>query len=85
MRRATRRKRSRGGRPPAGFGAGERVADYPQLSVRIPPGTKLRVGALSDMQSKPQWRIVHESIECLIRSLPAPDQRTLKTLIKRSR
>jgi hypothetical protein len=78
----TRRKRSGGGRPPAGFGAGEKVGDYPQLGVRIPPGTKLRVRALGDMQSKPQWRIVHESIECLIRSLPASDQRTLKKIIE---
>jgi hypothetical protein len=87
MRRANRRKRKRslGGRPPAGFRPGEKVGDYPQLSVRLPPGTKVRVRALSDMLSKPQWRIVHESIDCLIGSLPASDQRTLKKLIKRSR
>jgi len=46
---------------------------------------KLRLGALSALQSKPQWRIVLESLECLIRSLSDSDQRTLKELIKRPR
>jgi hypothetical protein len=78
----SRRRRPRGGRPPAGFGPGERVRDYPQLSVRIPPEIKLKLGALSTLQSRPQWRIVLESLECLIRSLSDSDQRTLKELIK---
>jgi predicted DNA-binding protein len=85
MGRANRKPRPRGGRPPAGFRPGERVRDYPQLSVRVPPATKLRLGALSVMQSKPQWRIVLESIECLIGSLSASDQRMLNELIKRPR
>jgi predicted DNA-binding protein len=83
MGRANRRGRSRGGRPPAGFRPGERVRDYPQLSVRVPPRTKLRLGALSVLLSKPQWRIVLESIELLIGSLPESDQRMLKDLLKR--
>jgi hypothetical protein len=58
------------------------VRDYPQLSVRVPPGTKLALGALSLIQSKPQWRIVLESIECLILSLPESDRRRLKELIE---
>jgi predicted DNA-binding protein len=61
------------------------MRDYPQLSVRVPPETKLRLGALGVMQSKPQWRIVLESIECLIGSLSESDQRMLKELIKRPR
>jgi len=71
------------GRPPAGARAGEKVRDYPQLSVRIPPEAKLFVGALSVLQSKPQWRIVLESIERLRRSLPESDQRRVDELIKR--
>jgi len=43
----------------------------------------LKLDALSVMQSKPQWRIVLESIECLVRSLSASDQRMLQALIKR--
>ena len=71
------------GRPPAGARAGEKVKDYPQLSIRIPPETKLILGALSIIQSKPQWRIVLESVECFRRSLPEPDQRMVRELMKR--
>ncbi len=46
---------------------------------------KLRLAALSAMRSKPQWRIVLESIECLIGSLTQSDQRMLKEFIKRRR
>jgi hypothetical protein len=69
------------GRPPAGASAGEKVKDYPQLSVRTPREAKLFLGALSLMQSKPQWRIVLESIECLRRSLSESDQRRVLELI----
>ena len=71
------------GRPPAGASAGEKVKDYPQLSVRIPHEAKLFLSALSLMQSKPQWRIVLESIECLRRSLSESDQHRVLELIKR--
>jgi hypothetical protein len=71
------------GRPPAGARAGEKVKDYPQLSVRIPQEAKLFLAALSIMQSKPQWRIVLESIESLRRSLSESDQQRIQTLIKR--
>jgi hypothetical protein len=85
MKRLSQRRRPRGGRPPAGFRPGERVRDYPQLSVRIPRETKVAVAALSVMQVQPQWRIVLESIECYIRSLSKSDQRRLKERIKRPR
>src|SRR4029453_16480026 len=45
--------------------------------------SKLFLGALSVLQSKPQWRIVLESIECLRRSLSESDQRRVQELIKR--
>lgn len=83
MGRVNQGSRRRMGRPPAGAVAGEKVKDYPQLSVRIPQEAKLFLGALSVMQSKPQWRIVLESIECLRRSLSESDQRRVYELIKR--
>jgi hypothetical protein len=78
---ASRRRRHGGGRPPAGFRAGEKVRDYPQLSVRVPQTIKLTLRAISVLQSKPQWRVVIESIDCFVRSLSVSDQRKLKTLI----
>jgi hypothetical protein len=83
--RADRRRRPRGGRPPAGLRSGEKVREYPQLSVRIPPETKAMLGALSVQQSKPQWRIVVEWCEYFIGSLSKADQRMLMELVKRRR
>jgi hypothetical protein len=83
MPRANRGARQRVGRPPAGVRAGEKVGNYPQLSVRVPAEMKLALGALSVIQSKPQWRIVLESIECHIRSLSESDRRRLQELVKR--
>ena len=85
MRRVRSRVRRRPGRPPAGAHAGERVRDYPQISIRLPGEMKAKLEALSMMRSQPQWRIVLESIECFIRSLPARDQRRLHESAKRSR
>jgi hypothetical protein len=82
MEQAHRRTR-RSGRPPAGARPGEKVKDYPQLTVRVPPDMKVKLGALSILQSKPQWRIIFESIECFIQSLPASEQRMIQELIKR--
>jgi hypothetical protein len=83
MEGANQRSRRRIGRPPAGARAGEKVKDYPQLSVRIPLEARLLVGALSVLQVKPQWRIVLESIECLRRSLSESEQQRVEELIKR--
>jgi hypothetical protein len=44
---------------------------------------KLKLDALSRLQSKPQWRIMLESIECLVRSLPESDRRALEELMTR--
>jgi hypothetical protein len=46
---------------------------------------KSRLGALSILMSKPQWRVVVDSIECLIGSLSESERRTLRSLIKRPR
>jgi len=80
----SRRKRRPRGRPPAGA-AGEKVRDYPQLSIRVPREAKLKLGALGVVKSQPQWRVVLESIECLIRSLPESEQRRVRELTTRPR
>jgi hypothetical protein len=85
MARRDGQMRRRSGRPPAGARPGEKVTDYPQLSVRVPSDMKLKLGALSMLQSKPQWRIMLESMECFIRSLPESEQRMLQEMIARRR
>ena len=54
------------GRPPAGAREGEKVKDYPQLSIRLPADVKAKLHALSVVASRPQWRIVSEAIDCYL-------------------
>jgi predicted DNA-binding protein len=68
--RKTARTAPKVGRPPAGDG-GERVKDYPQVSFRLPKGTRDTLMALSHVRQQPQWRLVMESIDCYLRDLPA--------------
>jgi hypothetical protein len=72
------------GRPPAGARAGEKVKDYPQLSVRLPPDMKSRLEALSVVRATPQWRVISEAILCYFNELPAAERRLVDALIRKS-
>ena len=73
------------GRPPAGARAGEKVKDYPQLSIRLPGDVKAKLQALSLIDARPQWRIVSDAIECYLRDRPEGEQRMVNDLVGRSR
>ena len=77
MRMADKREskmRRRAGRPPAGAREGEKVKDYPQLSVRVPHEMKARINALSAVTGLAQWRIIVEAIDCFFSDLPPNDR-----------
>ena len=71
-----REPRRRAGRPPAGAREGERVKDYPQLSIRLPVEMKARLNALSAVTGLAQWRVVVEAIDCFLCDL-SPKERDL--------
>lgn len=71
------------GRPPAGARDGEKVKDYPQLSVRLPAEVKAKLHALSLVASRPQWRIISEAIDCYLRSRPDAERRMVDELAGR--
>ncbi len=73
--RANARTPRRSGRPPAGVRKGERVKDYPQTSLRLPPEVKTKLFALSRVSGTPQWRVVSAALECFFRERSAADQR----------
>ena len=60
------RERRRIGRPPAGARDGEKVKDYPQLSIRLPGEVKAKLQAISLVASRPQGRIITEAIDCYL-------------------
>jgi hypothetical protein len=78
-------ERRRIGRPPAGARAGERVKDYPQVSIRLPNEVKATLHALSLVSGRPQWRVITESIDCYLESRPEAEQRLVGELLGRSR
>jgi len=67
-------KRRRAGRPPAGAREGEKVKDYPQLSVRVPSEMKARLSAVSAVTGLAQWRVIVEAIDCFVDDLPPTDR-----------
>ncbi len=77
------RPRRRAGRPPAGARAGERVKDYPQLSIRIPSDIKARLNAVSAVTGLAQWRVVVEAVDCFLQSLSPTDRELVDGLCER--
>ena len=85
MRMKVTKERRRSGRPPAGARAGERVKDYPQLSIRLPGEVKAKLQAMSLIASRPQWRIITEAIDCYLRERSDAERRMVDELVGRSR
>ena len=79
------RGKRRAGRPPAGAREGEKVKDYPQLSIRLPDDVKATLQALSLLASRPQWRIITDAIDCYLRERPEAERRMVAELTGRSR
>ena len=77
--------RRRIGRPPAGAREGEKVKDYPQLSIRLPADAKARLRALSVIAGRPEWRIITDAIDCFLREQPEPERRMVDDLAGRTR
>jgi len=79
------KKHRRIGRPPAGAREGEKVKDYPQLSIRLPVDVKAKLQALSLIASRPQWRIVTDAIDCYMRERTEAERRIVDELVGRSK
>ena len=79
------RIRRRAGRPPAGAKEGEKVRDYPQLSIRVPMEMKARLNALSVVTGLSQWRIIVQAISCFHDDLPPTDRALVDGLSARLR
>jgi predicted transcriptional regulator len=79
------KERRRIGRPPAGAKDGEKVKDYPQLSIRLPGDVKAKLQALSLIAARPQWRIITDAIDCYLRERPEPERRMVDEIAGRAR
>jgi predicted DNA-binding protein len=71
------------GRPPAGAREGEKVKDYPQLSVRLPADVKAKLHAISMVSARPQWRLITDAIDAYLKGRPDTEQKMVEELLKR--
>jgi hypothetical protein len=74
------KQKRRAGRPPAGAREGEKVRDYPQVSIRVPVEMKARLNALSRVTGLSQWRIVVEAIDCFFSDLTPTEREKVNGL-----
>jgi len=71
MARAVSRK---AGRPPGGIN-GQRVRDYPQVSIRVPPKLYAQLASLTRETGMSRLEIFIEAIDCFESSLRASRRR----------
>jgi|1185.fasta_scaffold827389_1 predicted DNA-binding protein len=76
-------RRRRAGRPPAGARDGEKVRDYPQLSIRVPTELKCRLNAMSAVTGQAQWRVIVGAINCFFDALSETDRELVDGLSER--
>jgi predicted DNA-binding protein len=79
------KERRRIGRPPAGARVGEKVKDYPQLSIRLPAEVKAKLHAISLVSARPQWRLITDAIDCYLRTRPEAEQAMVQELLGRAK
>ena len=64
----TRQPARRVGRPPAGL-RGQRVRDYPQLSIRVPRRLRAQITTFARSQRLSQLELLLRAIECYMREV----------------
>jgi predicted transcriptional regulator len=77
------KERRKIGRPPAGAREGEKVKDYPQLSIRLPGDVKAKLQALSLVAARPQWRIITDAIDCYLAARSEAERKMVDELAGR--
>ena len=72
-----------GGRPPSGVKKGEKVSDYPMVTLRLPPDQAARLKVLGRFLDLPAWRVVLTAMDALESSLTTAERKALEVLRSR--
>lgn len=67
------------GRPPAGAD-GEKISEYAQICLRLPPPTKALLEAITGMTGMPVWRVLDKALAAYVRELPHDEQQVLSSV-----
>ena len=70
------------GRPRQGRRPGERVRDYPTITIRLPDEERAMLKALCVQLRLPMWQTVRHLTVCFVRSLPAHERRKVMNQAK---
>jgi hypothetical protein len=63
------------GRPRGGLRPGERVRDYPTVTVRLPFDTRNLLRSLCLHMELPLWQTIRHLTVCFVRDLPGRERR----------
>jgi len=63
------------GRPREGLRPGERVRDYPTVTVRLPDDVRALLHALCSHLDMPMWQTIRHMTVCFVRDLPGTERR----------
>ena len=74
---SSRRGAKTRGRPREGLRPGERVRDYPTVTVRLPAETRLLLKQLCVHLDLPLWQTIRHLTLCFVRGLPVHERRRL--------
>lgn len=81
----TRRGAKTRGRPREGLRPGERVRDYPTVTVRLPAETRGLLKELCVHLDLPLWQTIRHLTLCFVRDLPGHERRRLVGRAKKRR
>ena len=62
------------GRPREGLRPGERVRDYPTVTVRLPDDVRALLQALCSQLDMPLWQTIRHMTVCFVRDLPGEER-----------
>jgi hypothetical protein len=65
------------GRPPGGVN-GQRVRDYPQVSIRVPPKIQAQLATLTRQTGLSRLEIFMRAIDCFMHSMRGTRRRTIR-------
>jgi hypothetical protein len=69
------------GHPPTGLRPGEKLSDYPRMTIRLPPDVRAELDAAGYVLGRPQWRVLVDAIRAYVGSgagLSADEQRRVR-------
>jgi CheY-like chemotaxis protein len=77
-------ERKKRGRPPGGNRPGERVVDYPQLSVRVPRETLRKLRAAATVERLSHSKVLANALDRYLDAMPPDQRRLVEGLLRRA-